>query len=169
MNHLRLTAILFSLTTGVALAQSPESLAPGSLAARHGLAGTWRVQVTTFDCASGVKGMPFASMLAFTRDGVLTGTTLSPAFLPGQRTPDFGVWKRTGWASYSVVSEAFILADSPARPPFAPLTRGVQRITQQVELTAENRFVSKATVEFYDVAGTRLVSGCAEAAGTRLE
>src|SRR6266705_963117 len=58
----------------------------------NGLEGTWRVQVTQYNCATGATLPPFWSLLSFARGGVLTETTTSPGFLPGQRTPGHGVW-----------------------------------------------------------------------------
>src|SRR5258707_6630734 len=83
----------------------------------NGLEGTWRVQVTQYNCATGATLPPFWSLLSFARGGVLTETTTSPGFLPGQRTPGHGVWISAGANAYTAVSEAFVLFDSPTTPP----------------------------------------------------
>jgi hypothetical protein len=130
------------------------------------LAGTWRVSVTTRDCTTGAPGLSFPALLTFARGGTMTGTTASRAFAPGQRSSDHGIWTSTEDGGYRAVSEAFILADS-ANPPF-PLHRGVQRITQAIEVDRDV-FSSNAAVKFFDVDGNVLVTGCATAVGRRME
>src|ERR1017187_9170532 len=89
---LTLAGVLFSLLGQSAAAQqkeqSPDALAAANIAAYNpGLEGTWRVTVTQKVCATGAQiGLPFHSLLTFARGGTLTGTTASPAFLPGQRS-----------------------------------------------------------------------------------
>lgn len=136
-----------------------------------GLEGTWRVEVTTRDCSTGTPFLTFRAHLTFARGGTMTGTTSSPAFRPGQRTADHGVWRQIGHHLYETASEAFILFDSPANPPAPPLTRGWQWIGQQITIDAQDpdALHSEATVEFYDMAGTELSSGCATAEGRRFE
>jgi hypothetical protein len=65
------------------------------------------------------------------------------------------------------VSEAFVLFDSP--PPPAPLTRGVQRITQAIEMDSDDQFSSDAAVEFFDTSGNVVSNLCATAVGTRFQ
>jgi hypothetical protein len=132
---------------------------------RDGLKGTWRVQVTQYDCSTGATRPPFWSLVSFARGGTLTETTSAPAFLPGQRTPGYGVWSSIDEDRYSAVSEAFILFDSPTNPP--GLKTGTQKILQAIVLIDENHFSSVASVKFFNADGTT-VTGCAKAAGTRL-
>ena len=132
----------------------------------NGLEGTWRVQVTQYNCATGATLPPFWSLLSFARGGVLTETTTSPGFLPGQRTPGHGVWTSAGANAYTAVSEAFVLFDSPATPP--GLKAGVQKILQAIVLSDENHFTSLASVKFFNNDGTTR-TGCARAAGTRFD
>jgi hypothetical protein len=106
-------------------------------------------------------------MLTFAEGGTLTGTTSAPLFKPGQRSPDHGVWKQTGRRQFRAVSEAFILFDSP--PPPLPLKRGVQRISQDIEMDDDDRFTSDAAVEFRDADGNVVANLCATAWGTRFE
>lgn len=116
------------------------------------LTGTWRVVVTPIDCATGAPLPSFAAMNTFTRDGTMTETTASPAFQPGQRSPGHGVWEFTGRNSYRAVSEAYILFTTVPNPPVPGLPRGLQRITQTIQVT-QNQFTSEATAEFFDVDG----------------
>jgi hypothetical protein len=130
-----------------------------------GLEGTWRVQVTQYNCSTGATRPPFWSLLSFARGGTMTETTSAPAFLPGQRTSGHGVWSSIGGNAYNAVSEAFILFDSPINPP--GLKTGAQKIIQSIVLNDENHFSSLASVKFFNADGTTL-TGCAKAAGTRL-
>lgn len=134
----------------------------------EGLTGTWRVQVTTYNCKTGVANPPFASFLTFDAAGTLTGTTANAVFLPGQRSSDHGVWKRVGGNYFSATSEAFIQFPTPATSPTPPLVRGVQRIEQGIELTGRDSFHSEATLTFFDEGGSVVLSGCARASAQRL-
>jgi hypothetical protein len=134
------------------------------------LEGTWRMEVTSRSCASGAPLLSFRAYLTFARGGTMTGTTSAPLFRPGQRTSDQGVWRRTGGNDYEAASEAFILFDSPASPPAPALTRGWQRIAQQITLDDDADLMeSNARVEFYDMAGIQLFTLCATAVGRRFE
>ena len=135
------------------------------------LEGTWRMEVTTRNCTTGVPLLSFRAYLTFGRGGTMTGTTSAPLYKPGQRTGDHGVWRRTGGHTYETASEAFILFDSPASPPAPPLTRGWQWIGQQITIDHHDADLleSDARTEFYDMAGNQLSSGCATAIGRRFE
>jgi hypothetical protein len=163
----RVVALAAAVVAAVLLAPAAGAQESGEKAQR-GLQGSWRVEVTLVDCASGTPaGPPFRSMLSF-GDGTLLGTTLSAAYAPGQRSPDFGNWRATGGNRYVAMSEAFILYDTTAPPPAPQLQRGVQRLTQAITL-GKNTFTSLATTDFFDVNGARVSSGCARAVGTRLK
>ena len=158
-------AVLF-LSLGLATSASADN-DPSS----NGLEGTWRMEVTTRNCDTGAPLLSFRAYLTFARGGTMTGTTASPAFRPGQRTSDHGVWRRSGANLYKTASEAFILFDSPASPPLPPLTRGWQWIGQEITIDPHDPDVleSDARTEFYDMAGTELSSGCATAVGHRFQ
>jgi hypothetical protein len=142
------------------------------------LQGTWRVTVQPFICQTGVPiGQPFASLSTFARGGTMTGATSGAAYLPGQRTPDFGIWSRTDEHTFSAVTDAFILFDSSTppyilsapRPPFFPsFNRGTQRITQTIEVD-NDEFTSKAVTQFFDPDGKLLSRNCATAVAHRFD
>lgn len=133
----------------------------------RGLAGTWRVEVTLYDCNSGVERPPFWSLLTFGDDETMAETTSNQA-LPGTRTPGHGVWGRTGARDYRAVSEAFILFG----PAYRPWT---QRISQDITVHSSDQFTSQASVEFEYTPGTLPAGpvalppapGCARANGYR--
>lgn len=113
---------------------------PMSSRAERGLEGTWRVEVTVVDCATGSERPPFWSLVTFERGGTVVDTTANQAF-PDPRTPGHGVWHRTDHHGYSAATEAFILFGPTLRP-------WIHRIDQAIELTSSDTFVSHATVSF---------------------
>jgi hypothetical protein len=157
-----------ALTVGTLLVLGTGSrLAADSGRADNRLQGTWRVTVTTEDCATGAPLSTFNAILVFAPGGTMSGTTSNPAFRPGQRTSDYGVWRRARGGTYRVVSEAFILFDSPAAPPVPGFVRGVQRLTQAIEVEGDT-FASDAGVQFFNSNSDLLVTGCASAVGQRM-
>lgn len=125
-------------------------LAPASLAgadeARHrgevrrSLEGTWRVQVTLVDCATGAERAPFWTLLTFARGGTMTDTTANQGF-PGARTPGHGTWGRTRRGAYVAATEAFILFGPTLRP-------WIHRVEQAIDMTSDDTFSSTAKVTF---------------------
>jgi hypothetical protein len=160
MASLALLSILALATSAVA--QSGDHNSDGNIV------GTWRVQVTTYNCATGVQNPPFPAFLTFGAHGTLVETTASPAFAPGQRSPGHGIWSRTGEHTFKAVSDAFLLFTSTPNPPAPSLQRGTQRITQAIAVD-DDQLTSAATVEFFDTAGNVLVTGCASAVGQRFK
>lgn len=156
----RLAAVL----AGV-LALAVASSAQSSESAAAALAGTWRVQVTQYNCTTGTPRPPFWSLLSFQRGGTESETTSNPALLPGQRTSGYGSWEPAGVNTFFSVTEAFILFDSPTNPQ--GLKKGVQKILQTITMTDENDWTADATVIFFNSDGTTS-SGCAKAQGSRL-
>ncbi len=130
--------------------------------------GTWRVTITQKVCETGAPiGLPFQSLLTFASGGTLSGTTANSAFLPGQRSTDFGIWSGEG-RNYKALSEAFIIFTG------GPFTQGSQTISHVINLTDDgNGFTDVASVEFSDgngkpVAPTATGHGCATAVGQRV-
>jgi hypothetical protein len=158
---------MLALAMGLAQASAPDS--HPSEARTAALVGTWRVQVTTYNCATLAENPPFSSYLTFGEHGTLVESTANPAFVAGQRSSGHGFWERESRGSWRAVSEAFLLFGSTAHGPFPGFAPGSQRLEQRIELTGPDTFASEATVKFLGADGTLLVSGCAWAVGTRLE
>jgi len=137
-------------------AQTDESASPQSLQ------GTWWATVTLYDCATGATRPSFTSLLAFARGGTMSETTGNPAFQPGQRTSGYGTWSRTNDDTYTSTDESFILFTA------GPFAQGTQRINHSIRVDG-NQFTDDGTVQFFDMQGRLLVSGCARAVGTRLQ
>lgn len=129
----------------------------------HGgkLEGTWRMQVTIRDCASGAALRTFPAFLTFAQGGTLTETTTG--FPPALRTPGHGAWEHLGGQTYRAVSEAFLF--NPAG-----VWTGTQRLTQIIEVSIDGEEMnSNATNEIFDTNGTLIANGCATAVGTYFE
>lgn len=148
------------LPLGRGAAARPEDEREGKLE------GTWRLQVTLHNCQTGAPLITFPSLLTFTSDHTLIEVTSSPAFLPGQRNPGLGVWSRTDTDTFRAVSDGFILFNSVSNPP--GFKRGVQRITQTIQVDGDN-FAATASTQFFDTTGVLYDSGCATAVGQRFE
>ena len=149
-----------------ALAGSPERFERAHFEA---ITGTWQVEVTTYNCETGVANTPFTSLLTFDAFGTLTGTTANPVFAPGQRSPDHGIWKRVGRNAFTAVTEAFIEFSTPTTSPGPHFVRGSQRIEQSIEVTGSDSFQSDASLTFLDAGGTVVLAGCAWAKAKRFQ
>ena len=152
-----LAALLVSAAARRASAQSQES--------PRGLEGTWRVQGTLLNCATGVPlgAPPIPSRVSFARGGTATAIVSSPVFQPGQRTPSLGVWRLIGPQTYSLVHEAFILF------PAGNFQKGTQRITETIQ-TDGDQYTSVSSSQFFDANDNPIgVPGCATATGTRIQ
>ena len=164
-----------ALVLALAIAWAGTALAQSEEAAARSLHGTWRVQVTQFNCVTGQAVPPFWSLLSFHRGGTESETTSNPALEPGQRTSGYGFWKRAREAAfcstnatkadYFSATEAFILSDSPTTPP--GLKKGVQKILQCITMKDRDNWTSNAVVKFFNSDGTT-ITGCAQAEGIRL-
>ena len=161
---LRKMSLLASLTLLAALVlMGSSSLTPAAGAANaeaNGLEGTWRMQVTSRDCASGTALRTFPAFLTFAQGGTLTETTAG--FPPALRTPGHGIWSHLTGHSYRAVSEAFLF--NPAG-----VWTGKQRLTQLIEIGDQNEINSTATNEIFDTNGNTILTGCATAVGNAME
>lgn len=135
---------------------------------KKAIVGTWRMTVTLYDCTTGAERPSFQSMLSFAEGGILTGTTANPAFQPGQRSPDHGIWTAVGDHTYEFLTEAYILFTTQPNPPVPGFPRGVQRITQTAEVNGD-QLTTNGSAEFFDAAGNLVMSGCAKAVGERMK
>ena len=157
-----ITALAISTVCGPAAADDHgfgRSQAPALLE------GTWQVRITPYDCATGVPLPPaaeFDSLNSFASGGTMTEANSNPRFLPGQRSIGLGYWERHGRSSYEAVFQAFVQFTG------GNYTQGVQRVEQKIELMDADHWNSTAVVEFTDVAGAPLLSGCMRAVGVRM-
>jgi hypothetical protein len=136
------------------------------------LEGTWWVRVTAFaDCTSRQPLASFSALLTFAHGGTMTGTTTNPAFSVGQRSPDHGIWFRTGRAHrYKASSVALVLFTTAPNLPLSPgFQAGSQRLDQTIDVTDPDHFSSDAVSRFFDVTGRQYRELCAAAVGERFE
>jgi hypothetical protein len=159
-------AILF----GSGLRAEPQSGITSNVSNGSGsssLVGTWRVTVMFVDCSTRAPlAGPFYSILSFAAGGTMGGATANPLFLAGQRSPDFGIWRRTDWKTYAAIDEALIVFTG------GPFTAGVQTLTHNITLAQDgNTFTDDATNQFADFSGNPVFppAGCSSAAGTRVQ
>jgi hypothetical protein len=159
--------VIVTLALVVLMVFAVTAFAQPSPQSGKALTGTWRVVVNPINCATGAPLPSFVSMNTFAHDGTMTDTNASPAFQPGQRSPGHGVWEFTGRNSYRAVSEAYILFTSEPNPPVPGFSRGLQRITQTIQVT-QNQFTSEASAEFFDGDGNLVITLCVTATGQRM-
>ena len=157
--------VLVISLTGFSLSAAAGSEGAGP---KKDLVGTWRVTVTPYDCESDAEHPSFQSMLSFAEGGILTETSASPAFQPGQRSPGHGIWTAIGNHKYNSLLEAYILFTTDPNPPVPGFQRGLQRLTQAVEVNG-NQLTTDGSVEFFDAEGNLVLSACAKAVGERME
>ena len=139
---------------------------------RSQLVGTWQVQVTLVDCASGTQlAPPFTSLLTFAADGTMAEDTENPAFGKGQRGGGQGWWSSSGQSTYAATSVALIKYATQANqkkhnPGF---NAGQQTISQDITFNGQSgQWSSTATVQFADASGNVYRTGCAMASATVL-
>jgi hypothetical protein len=126
--------------------------------------GVWQVMRVGANCSNPNQtlGTPFPALMAFHRDGIVTGAAKSPVTGPFD-TPEFGSWKReTGSHNYSFRELQYRYDGSGA---FA----GSLILTANVELTDANSFVYSSTIEIIDANGVKLDTHCGRGTGTRFE
>jgi len=168
---LALTGTATSIAAGPAAASEPaSSQANEARAFDRGIVGVWRVEVQSFDCSTNSPlGPPFSSVLTFHEGGTMTGSTTNPAFAPGQRGIDQGIWSREGANTYRAKDVAQLSFTSAPNPPSSPgFEAGSQILAQTITLNeGSDRFTSRATTEFLDGDGNLYRQGCATAVAVR--
>jgi hypothetical protein len=124
------------------------------------LEGTWRIEITLRNCATGqpVQG-PFPALASFARGG--TVTTADGGLSPAVRGTGLGVWRREPEGGFAAVTEAFLFNGA--------IRTGVQRITQKIEVAVgDEEFNASVTSEILDVNGNVVAAGCATSVGKRM-
>jgi hypothetical protein len=137
--------------------------------------GTYAVDVTLRDCASGAPtGPPFASLVTLHAGGTISESAGGRAFAPGQRSPGQGTWRRIGAHTYSQEMIALIVFDTPANlpgtptfDPTRPVTPGFQAgwvsISHTITFSDRTHATSSGTNAFYTLAGVQYRAGCSTA------
>ena len=126
--------------------------------------GVWQVSRVGVNCndPNQVLGTPFPAIMAFHRDGIVTGAAKSPVTGPFD-TPEYGSWQREqGRQNYSFRELQYRYDGSGTF--LGPLV-----ITAKVELTGANSFIYSATIQLADANGNPTDTRCGRATGTRFE
>lgn len=158
---LRATACL-ALATMLALTISQNPVT-GQIHSKGSKAiqGTWQVQVTIRNCATGDPIVSFPSLVTYAGGGTVLATTSSLS--PALNSPGQGVWQYVGGQSYTGGYMFFRFNSSGT-------FIGAQKISQEIEYDgALDQLNITATFEVLDPNGNVVGSGCVTAVGTRLE
>ena len=131
---------------------------------RPTIEGVWQVTRVGVNCndPNQERGLPFPAIMAFHRDGIVTGAAKSPVTGPFD-TPEFGSWKRElGSQNYSFRELQYRYDGNGAF--LGPLI-----LTANVELTGANSFIYRSTIQIVDANGNLIASHCGRGTGTRFE
>ena len=126
--------------------------------------GVWQVSRVGVNCNNPNQefGTPFSAIMAFHRDGIVTGAAKSPVTGPFD-TPEYGSWQREqGKQNYSFREVSYKYDGNGA---FA----GSLVLSANVELTDANSFIYSATIQIFDANGNLTASLCGRATATRFE
>jgi len=130
----------------------------GNSSGNLNLVGTWQTIVTPRNCQTGVPVAPaFPGLLTFNKGGTMTGTSSAVNSV-------YGVWEREqGRRNYSF---AFISLRYSPDGVFI----GTQKVRQTTTLgVSGDSFTSTGSVEFLDVNGNTIGTGCSTSTVTRFE
>ena len=126
--------------------------------------GVWRTVVTPRNCQTDEPITSFPGLFTFNEGGTMAEYGINPGSSPALRSPGHGFWQREhGWQAYSLVFTYY-------RYNASGVFLGSQKITASLELSAGSaEFATRSAIEVLDVDGNVIGTGCATAAGTRLE
>jgi hypothetical protein len=165
---LRLAAL--ALIGALVAAAGPADAASQDPVRGPRIEGTWLVQITLRNCATGAALGSFSSIVTFQSGGTMSETPGRTAFAAGQRSDGHGYWRQTGAHTYLQRFVALIRFDTPASPPASPgFLAGWQTVTHTVELVDADNLSSSGSNEFFDANGSSYRTGCSTATGQRFE
>jgi hypothetical protein len=125
--------------------------------------GAWRVTRHGVNCQTGQVVISFPAIMAFNRDGIVTGYAVPPFATPAMGSPDYGVWKRSaGPGSYS-----FRLLSMNYEGPGNTFS-GTTEVAGDLVMKDANSFEYQSSVQFFDAQGNPFpFTQCGAAQGTR--
>jgi hypothetical protein len=126
--------------------------------------GVWLVDRGGVNCNDPNQGVTptFPALMAFHRDGIVTGAAKSPVTGPFD-TPEYGTWQREpGSHNYSFREVSYKYDGTGVF--LGPLV-----LAANVELTGANSFIYSATIQIFDANGDLVASHCGRATGTRFQ
>ena len=143
--HLSRTArLLAAAVTLVGCVSTPATAQ--SERADDPIEGTWAVQVTPYNCATGAAFPGFYGIAAFHRGGTATVIN-SGQTAPAPTTPAVGKWVFGGGRSYTLTTVTFVLFGQGVQA-------WAQRNTMTITLNDPNQFTGETKVDFQLVPGT---------------
>ncbi len=113
--------------------------------AEYGIEGTWAVQVTPYNCATGVPFPGFYGIASFDRGGTATVIN-SGQTAPAPTTPAVGKWVYGGGRNYTLTTVTFVLFGQGVQA-------WAQRNTMSITLNDPNQFTGETRVGFQLVPG----------------
>ena len=159
------------LGMGVAMVLSAASAVSAQPSAGEGrtLQGTWYVQVTIRDCATGAAlAPPVRSLVTFAAGGSVHESVGGGGFAPGQRSDGHGTWTHKGGQTYDQRFVALVNFSTPPGPGPA-FEAGWIKVSHTVTMIDADHTESAGTNNFYRLNGEVYRSGCSTATGTRFE
>ena len=124
--------------------------------------GVWQASRVGVNCndPNQALGTPFPAIMAFHRDGIVTGAAKSPVTGPFD-TPEYGSWKREPGSQNYSFREVSYKYDSNGTF-LGPLI-----LTANVELTGANSFIYSATIQIVAANGDLIETRCGRGNATR--
>ena len=131
---------------------------------RPTIEGVWQVTRVGVNCDDPHQdlGQVFPAIMAFHRDGIVTGAAKSPVTGPFD-TPEYGSWKREQGSQNYSFRELQYRYDSNGTF-LGPLV-----LIANVELTSANSFIYSATIQLADANGNPAPIRCGRGTGKRFE
>jgi hypothetical protein len=114
--------------------------------AEYAIEGTWTVQVTPYNCITGVPFPSFYGIASFDRGGTATVIN-SGQTAPAPTTAAVGRWVSGGGRNYTLTTITFVLFGQAVQP-------WAQRNTMTITLDDPDKFTGETRVDFHVVPGT---------------
>jgi hypothetical protein len=155
-------AITASIASAAETQNQPSSAT--STAPERTIQGVWRTVVAPRNCQTGDAIATLSGLFTFNHGGTMAEYGIGPGATPALRSPGHGVWQREhGSQDYSFAFTFY-------RYDGSGVFLGSQKIRATLELGADgDAFASRSVIEFLDVNGAVVGTGCATAVGARFE
>ena len=155
-----------AITVSIASAQDtqPQQSSATPTANERTIQGVWRTAVTPRNCQTGAAILTLSGLFTFNLGGTMSEYGIGPGSSPALRSPGHGLWQREhGWQDYSFVFTYY-------RYDASGIFLGSQKVRATLELgEGGDEFASRSAIEFLDVNGAVIGTGCATAVGRRFE
>jgi hypothetical protein len=154
---------VFALVIGAAAALVPV-LQANAEGTQPTIEGVWRVTRHGVDCQTAAVRSTFPALMAFNKDGIVTGFGVPPGSSPALGSPDYGVWEREpGHGRY-----AFHLVSNNYDP--SGTFSGTTEVTgHAIVAHGGSSLTYTAKIKFLDVAGGLQFEVCGAASGNRFQ